>query len=236
MEPSLEIPDASHVQNPTRFPLLITFWRTSVQKGILHRCPLFAEGLGLSHSSFCLDVLHTLHLGIMNRYVHGVFMRLFAGDAWRLPATTTTGDARLAMNTARLRADIFEWYVKRAKLYPHEGLTRMQDLTIGMASPILKTKGAEAKGLLYFCVDAVEVHQARLQDAALLTAAGSELVKFLAKIDEFPTTLSISQQQDRGIKRRNAARLHGPHAAPTVTTPHRQRQHNTGRGEPTQHT
>ena len=86
LEPSFAVPDIGNVENQTKFPLELTFWRLSVgdKHGLNHRVPLFCRELGVSVNHLCLDVLHTVHLGIMQRYVCAVLWRMFSADVFNV--------------------------------------------------------------------------------------------------------------------------------------------------------
>lgn len=205
LEPSEAVPDIGAVDATSQFPLELTFWRTSVQRGVLHRMPLFTPLLGLSPDSFALDLLHTLHLGIMNRYVCCCIWRLFRADVWNVVAAGAahTADEALQMNCMRFRADLFDWYRARQRAHPAENLTRLEDITPGMVgsnnAPLLKAKGAETKGLLLFVVEKVGALRDSLDQGPILKAAGVELVTFLRLIDEFPPVLTPRQHQDEPV-------------------------------------
>lgn len=202
LEPSLSVPDIGQVESATSFPLELTFWRTPCQKSVLHRMPLFNGRLGISTDSFALDLLHTLHLGIMNRYVCCCIWSFFAADIWHVRAAgaATTEAEATQLNVLRLRADLWDWYRARQRSHPSENLTRLEDITPGMlgsaAAPLLKAKGAETKGLLFYVVGRLGQHATNVERGMVLKAAGEELIKFLELIDSFPPVLSIGQQQD----------------------------------------
>ena len=65
LEPNVLLPDVSQLES-LRLPARVLFWRVSCETMAQHRCPLFAQCIGVSLvSSVCVDLLHTLHLGPM---------------------------------------------------------------------------------------------------------------------------------------------------------------------------
>jgi len=52
--------------NIREFPTTVLFWRPLMNSICTHRCPLFDAALGITPKrSIALDLLHTLHLGVM---------------------------------------------------------------------------------------------------------------------------------------------------------------------------
>ena len=202
VEPSKSVPDIGRLEHHETFPLVITFWRTSNQKHAIHRMPLFDDGLGISVDTIALDTLHTLHLGIMNRFVCFALWQLLLSSAWAEPdapegARPTV--AQLELKILRLRSALWIWYSERHADHPLENLTRLQNLTMGMLGSVqdqvLKAKGAETKALLLFTLDQLELYKADVPNSAMVLTAGQELATFLKLCDEFPAHLTVMQKQ-----------------------------------------
>ena len=95
IEPSWAVPDIGCLEElvkvDTAFPLDLTFWRTTRHQGIQHNNPLMASDiLGISLDTFALDLLHTLHLGILNRFVASCLWSMFAIDIFNVEESGAT--------------------------------------------------------------------------------------------------------------------------------------------------
>ena len=52
------------------------FWRVSNQSIATHRCSLISADIGVGIQSVALDVLHTMHLGVLAHYCLGANLRM----------------------------------------------------------------------------------------------------------------------------------------------------------------
>ena len=180
LEPSGELLDTAAFAQWTRFPLRVVFWRSRNETMCRRRCPLLARDLGLTlRSAVAFDVLHTLHLGVMNSYCCLVLWQLVDGGIWGESNASDLEPIVLA-----LRSELWLWYAERARAHPGENLTRMPDLLpkhLGSrASKSLKAKGAQTYALLLFCVDLQTKFRAGLgANTAATLEAGQRLVRLM---------------------------------------------------------
>ena len=97
-----------------------------------------------------IDTLHTLNLGVLQRFVLRVFWSLIDANSWQVGGPQ---EVVRAQSVSLLRGMLMDWYATQ-KL---RGFTEVQDLSIAMLGDgsnqnKLKTKAAETKGLTYFCL------------------------------------------------------------------------------------
>ena len=158
-------------------------------EGSKHRNPLFIEGTGITLDCIALDTLHTLHLGVVVRYVTAVFWHLLEQDAWRVPHG---GDKeKIKRGVERLRVDLFGFYAKMRKNV--HALSELHDLSLKMmgkrASLRMKAKAAESKWLLCFCVHELEVLKDHVPDGAAYLDGAKSLWRHMELMDELPQKL-----------------------------------------------
>ena len=149
--------------------------------------------------SICFDLLHTLYLGPLTSWCKHVIWILLLGGVWGV-LETTQGE-QVIMGILRMRAALLDWYKARAKLFPHENLTRVADLTPKMvgtaAEPKLKTKAMETFGLLLFLIDMLTQHAGVIgADAARFAEAGRMLVRYLEIVRSSPVNMHPAAIQE----------------------------------------
>ena len=197
LEPSTELPDVAAFPKIAVFPLTITFWRQSHETMTRHRNPLFAiVGVSLVRS-LTVDMMHSLHLGVMLLFCRLVLWYLLMEGLW-----CRKGNQEEIIETGSqvLRMDLDSWYKARHQQFPTERLTRA-DMTrkkIGDAADRkLKTKAAETWGVLLYLVDKLRVHKARFGPTARrYYAAGSALVQLMKVLDESSVVMTSTQIRD----------------------------------------
>ncbi len=137
--------EASHdVRIPMDFasldvPFSCVFWRYNYDEAgrisdfVSHRCPLFdADVLMTSPSrSLCNDVLHTIHLGILSRFVGVALTRLVQANPWK-----SSPDVAYK----RMEADMFSWF-ERAKIPNSRRIGALTDKMMSLDR--VKLKGSE---------------------------------------------------------------------------------------------
>ena len=162
----------------------------------MHRCPLWAPLLGITPERVvCIDLLHTLHLGVMLGFVRHCLWVLLRSHVWGYLEATQEEGFRVAV--AGLRAELFGWYHD----FNEEDVTRVADLVPSMlgslSDPILKAKGAETYGLLLFAISALQRHAGKVGvQGATLVAAGKYLHRYVVVCRVAPVQPSPRQQQD----------------------------------------
>ena len=187
LEPSPEIPDIGQgFDNLTTLPVLATFWRTSAETLVRHRCPLLSAP-GVTLLMFMIDLLHTFYLGVCLRYVARVLWSLISANAWNHAGTADEVEAMSVMN---IRAELMNYYHQMRQRGRH--LTEVQNLTVSMLGSrhlqnFIKTKAAETKGLVPFCIQLVLEKGDKIPNiATALHGAGEALQRYIELLDAYP--------------------------------------------------
>ena len=192
LEPCDQLHDVGALIDVDRFPLTITFWRTSREDMTRHRNPLFDRELGITPKrSLVVDALHTFHLGILN-----VWCRI---AVWKLIDAHVYGNLGNAAENLKagvlvMRSRLMNFYTR----YP-EKVTRVADFTPKMVGtrgdPKMKTKGAETWGVALFLID--ELHSHPMPNGNQLYHAGVCLKKIVTIWKQQDWTMQRSAAQDR---------------------------------------
>jgi hypothetical protein len=146
--------------------------------------------IGIGLSLFSIDSLHTCYLGPWQRWCMYVFWSLIVRNVWDCGGNA---ESRHQSCIIRLRSDLMTHY-KHLDKDTAERTTRLEDLTVKMlgtrSKPKLKTKAAETKHLVPFCLDMLGTHMGKLglKGQALLRA-GQCLKRFDAILEEQPRVL-----------------------------------------------
>lgn len=197
LEPSANLQDVADLSELCQLPgesVELTFWRRSDESLCMHRCPIYDVSMGITCPQVVVfDVLHTLHLGVMQSWVKCVLWKLIKAGVWR----GLGGDDGFQNSVAALRHELFAWY----RSYKEEELTRVADLVPSMlgkeTSGTLKTKGAETYGLLVFCLVALRRYGEALPGAAAqLLAAGQSLKQWVDALKNSPVVVSVKTMQE----------------------------------------
>ena len=146
-----------------------------------------------------MDLLHTVHLGIMNTFAKTALWKLLAPEVWGLQEGNAGENVQLAL--MQLRNELWEWYRQWHRAHPHKQLTQVHDLLPSMLGtsnePVLKTKGAETWGLVLFGVDALEAHAGQVGPSCDdLRDAGRCLVEFIEIVHNQKVNVPRRVQQD----------------------------------------
>ena len=205
IEPSWDTMDTGKLlEEPAleKLPLKVVVWRREYETRARHRNPIFDSSdrvkIGVRITSFAEDVLHTMHLGIMQVYILAVLWALFEIDVFQ---TWIGGmEERVLASAQILQGELFKWYVKRSKTFPNEKLTHINTLKASMfgSGPQgpLKTKAAETFGLLLFVLDLLEEHKDKLSKGDILFECGKELLKVLQIMKSSGDVFTEKQYQD----------------------------------------
>ena len=179
LEPSHVLDDIGAFE---RFPIgeVATFWRRSEEGGARHRNPCFMADMGLSGDR-CLtfDVLHCLHLGVMNTYCAVSLWEILDSGVFGL----ATSQDHLQHAVAVMRNRMIQFYADHRRLHPGSPLTEVSDLTLGRLTTreagVLKTKGAETYGMLKFVLHVLDVYGQSVPQHDRLSQAGTGLLRLV---------------------------------------------------------
>ena len=68
-------------------PLHLVCWRRSEETLCTHRCPLWDIDIGITPSkTIAIDLMHTLHLGVMQEYAKEAVWLLLLSPVWGIRA------------------------------------------------------------------------------------------------------------------------------------------------------
>ena len=82
LEPSHLLPDVSAFDDISEFPATVLFWAHQDETWAKHRNPLLDPEIGVGLGTFAIDTLHTLNLGIYQKFLAKAWWTLVAADAW----------------------------------------------------------------------------------------------------------------------------------------------------------
>jgi hypothetical protein len=198
LEPSDGLRDIGAFDN-IELPCDIVFWRLADESISHHRNPIFSGATGVTYDCLIVDVMHCLHLGVVQRYVSFVWWSLISANAFRVVATGE--DELISLSVHRLRAQLFEFYPRYRKQDPeHSTLTELSDLSMKTLGPknayMLKTKAAMTRPLLPFSVELLRRFGGDLPGNKALHAAGVALNKLLLALRSEPDVPSPGAVQD----------------------------------------
>jgi hypothetical protein len=180
------------------------------------------HSVGIDHldiTYFADCVLHTIDLGLSQRFVALSFRDLLQRNVFGLQQTTLLG--RLYCGMDRLRALAKQFYREHNRTNSKK-ITRMKSWTLGklghLDKPCLKAKGAETKALVKFTNGLLREHVEKLGPKGnLLLAAGSSLVEYYDLIYTEHRHMSLSSRQrlmNAAINFLVAYRSYGGHMVP----------------------
>lgn len=174
------MPDVGDFDRLTDFPTRVLFWNPGAETSARHRNPLFGGEVGITLDTFGVDVLHTLNLGIYQKFLGRAWWALVTNDAFGvLPMMGgRKNQEELATYTMdKLKVELKKFYEAFEAANPGVKVNRVQDLslkTLGSRdSCALHTKAAETRPLLRFTADLLAQRRGCLpaSDEALVPAA-----------------------------------------------------------------
>lgn len=208
LEPSAECPDVGEVEH-LGLPVTLVFWRPSLETITKHRNPLFNRTTGIGLHSLTVDVLHCFYLGVLQVHCSRILWALFEADAWSTrEAGHSTAQARLQESCTRLQADLAHWCRLRARAYPHEKITLVQDISpyiVGASAEDQKLglKGGETKTVFLYLCEFLPRCRKRVHHKAHMMDANAALKQHMDILRDAPHRLSPEQEQDLAGKRHN---------------------------------
>ena len=156
---------------------------------VLHRNPILNAPLVDAVDVIMLDTLHTVYLGVINRYTAEVLWRALDGNPWG------TAPATFESNLRNLKADLMTFYEATGVPLDH----RIGDLTAGMMgrrrTPAIKTKAVETACVFPFAMELCRRHADHIQSADALHAAGEALRDYLGLLRSSPAQVPLATCQ-----------------------------------------
>jgi hypothetical protein len=191
LEPSTAVPNVGAFEL-LAVPFIATFWRPCLQTRAKHRNPILMGELGITVASIAIDVLHTLNLGVYKHWVMLVFWYIIDINYYKLNPKLAT-EEKFQLSVMRLGDDLDKFYKMFEKREGHN-VTRVNELSCNMLGSQtkrkLKTKAAETRWLIPFCIDLLQNNEAYLGDIEGLLGAGKALETYLSVLDDGPAKLT----------------------------------------------
>ena len=179
LEPSIMLYDTGEgFDNLMFFPIIVTFWRSSLQTFVYHRNPLWDPDIGFTHDLvMAVDWLHTLSLGCFQFFIMRIIHLLFRADAWQTQETTEEG--RILLSIGRMQSELTVFY--RRQVAKGINITEISDLapsTFGTAlSPSCTLKAAETNHFLPYVDKLITRFWVLLPNPAEYRQAGRSLLR-----------------------------------------------------------
>ena len=164
-------------------PCVVWFFRADINSGIANSSIMFnipgLHNLGVDHFEmrhFVDCTLHTLDLGVGQRYIATCFVHLLRKNVFECIHTTLYGKMVLGMQKMKACAKKYynecdkNSFGKVSRLRGPWTLAKLGKLD----NPCLHAKGAESRTLVKFCAQIVDLYKEKLgREGALLAAAGT---------------------------------------------------------------
>ena len=132
LDPCPTMPDVGALDTRTDFPFTVTLWRPSLQTRTKHRCPLFSAATGVGPDALGVDVLHTVHTGVVHSFVSCVIWLLLSANIWRFPGNLEEVEQ---LGALRFRSLLFGYYDRWDSLHAPRRASRLHDFTLAMLGP-----------------------------------------------------------------------------------------------------
>ena len=184
----------------------LLWWRPSNETWVRRRCPLFSEAYGVGIHSLIVDILHCLHLGVLQKYVVFCWWELIEHNVWNVDASNE--DELLSLSLHLLRSALFAWYPRYRAAYPLEAstLTEVPDITPKTLGPkhkfLLKTKAAMTRPLVPFTVDLLKKHPGKIPNQRALQTVGESLDELLSLMRSTSRVPPVHVVQDAKNKKK----------------------------------
>ena len=142
--------------NIASFPVRIVCWRPSITCLATKRNQIFNEHDGITILILVIDILHGLHLGVMQRIARTFLWRLIVASPWGVQGTE---EETLAGCVLHIKDGLASWYSQQGEAsWRGEGrgeeITVVSDLTLKMMGtrsiPQLKAKAMECWGIFLY--------------------------------------------------------------------------------------
>ena len=160
-------------------PYTVTFWRPSRETLARRRLPVWCPHLGFDITSITVDPMHTLHLGLLQRFCSYVFWNFLLANVYNVPFPTE--DELILLGLARMRAELYGWYSGYKAMHP--GITELSDFTrktLGEKGKWeLKCKAAATRPLFSFCLHLLRKYPNRCPGHDAVLANGEAMYRIL---------------------------------------------------------
>ena len=173
----------------------VLFWRRRYATKLLHRVPIFSEALGVGVESMAIDVMHAVHLGVMQRFCSAFLWACLQMNVFEVPARTA--NERRAGACLIIKEQLQRFYGDYRRRHG-KSLTEISDFVPGMLGllrkPKLKLKAAETWSFLLYIHDSIHSRYGDKlgPNRGVWTRATDSLVEWMWIIQREGPQLSIS--------------------------------------------
>ena len=158
-----------------------------------------SRDLGVTYDALIVDVLHCMHLGVLQRYISFVWWPLILRNAFDVDAVNK--DELIVLSVGKMRAKLFAFYpAYRAENPEHSTLTELSDLSVKTLGPeglyLLKTKAAMTRPLVPFTTRLLREIGKKIPNHRPLLRVGESLDRMLRVMREKTTIMRPTAVQD----------------------------------------
>jgi hypothetical protein len=193
-----------HDLESLKHPFKVFFFRPRKDSGIIGVSTLISipgvHSLGINGFTvlgFAECTLHTLDLGVAQRYNATAMVRALKANVYKLPYKTQT--ALVQRGSLAMGKDIKTYYTAEHKLNPWKKLSVLPKTfsyrQLGkVAQPCLKAKGGQTRGLVKFATQLMQKHDTT-EKGKLLAMAGNALLELYETMESEPRVVSFSARK-----------------------------------------
>ena len=180
LEPCKELPDVALFDRLDSFPVDVLFWRVPQETRVRHRNPLMWPETGITMDALAIDLLHTLHLGVLLTFSSNVVWALLLANIFSVPGGA---DEILQFGVLQLKSRLADWYTIWDNSHPDQKASRVTNFTVKMlgdrSSPKLGLRAAETYFFFFFILDLLKDFVAIVENGHLLHSAGQCLATYM---------------------------------------------------------
>jgi hypothetical protein len=197
LEPTVTLPDVALFDSLRDFPVNISWWRRENETRVRRRNPVFCDIPGVGLHSIRIDMLHCFYLGVAQDFCAAC---LWLCITEKIFVQHKTQDETEILSIMQIRQKLWAWYSVQERENPDQQLTRLDDLTVKMLGPRdepeMKSKGAETKCLIPFCVYLLRQHTEALgSKGRILVKCGEALIGFMDVLKSSPRRMDVESLQ-----------------------------------------
>eukprot|EP00973_Karenia_brevis_P056843 7909186-Karenia_brevis.AAC.1 len=115
LEPSPNLLDTGDLESSEVYPIIVTFWRPSMETCTRHRNPIIDPEIGVTiQKSVAIDELHTLRLGVIPRFNVRVFWAILLSNCFGV-RNGSTQDEILLLGVRHMKIRLWDFYKTKSK-------------------------------------------------------------------------------------------------------------------------
>ena len=180
-------------------PCEVLFWRCQNETAARHRNPMFNSNVGCDIDALTVDVMHCMHLGVIQRWISYSWWSLCLANAF---GTNSSNEDELLRQSVQCLANMYHaWLPSWKKEHPEEerSATEVPEITMKTLGPkgsyLLKAKAMMTRPLLPFTLWVLQRYPGKFEGQAACKDAGVALEGFLGALRKIPAVVSILSAQ-----------------------------------------